>query len=201
MPLFRRRRSRVNLGKYKPLPPEPIAPIDRVVEEGVLITGSSVRMAIKNKVIVSALRDDLNFDPEALAEAARDEFLALAKENTETAKRLERLGHLAYSPGDADLGDPFVDEDDIDEEHRRRPQVHRALAEALKAEAENPELIRAVVEQSRDDALEEIGRELRKKLRNSGYVRENDPKYEKMRAKRVKEFIKTDLARLRVTDD
>ena len=191
----------MNLGKYKPLPKEPIAPIDRVVEEGVLITGSSVRMAIKNKVIVSALRDDLNFDADALAEAARQEFLALAQENTDTAKRLERLGNLAYSPGDADISDPFFDEDDIDEEHRRRPQVHRALAEALEAEAENPDLIRSIVEHSRDDALDEIGRELRKKLRNSGYVQENDPKYEKMRAKRVKEFIKTDLARLRVTDD
>ncbi|GGE93747.1 hypothetical protein [Mycetocola zhadangensis] len=201
MPLFRRRPARVNVGRYKPLPQDPIAPIDRVVEEGVLITASSVRMAIKNRVIVGALRDDLKFDAEALGKAAREEFLALADENTYTAKRLERLGHWAYSPGDANLGDPFVDEDEIDEEHRRRPQVHRALAEALKAEADNSERIRAIVEQARDDAWEEIGRELRARLRNTGYVRETDPKYEKMRAKRVKEFIKTDLARLRVTDD
>lgn len=191
----------MNVGRYKPLPPEPIAPIDRVVEEGVMITASSVRMAIKNKVIVGALRDDLRFDADALGEAARDEFLALADENTATAKRLERLGHWAYSTGDADFGDPFVDEDEIDEEHRRRPQVHRELAAALRAEAENPDSIRAIVEQARDDAWEEIGRELRSKLRNTGYSRENDPKYEKMRAKRIKEFVKTDLASLRVTDD
>jgi hypothetical protein len=183
------------------LPPQPIAPIDRVVEEGVLITASSVRMAIKNRVIVGALRDDLKYDAEALGQAARDEFLALAEENVNTAKRLERLGHWAYSVGDANLGDPFVDEEDIDEEHRRRPQVHRALAEALTAEADNPERIRSIVEQARDDAWEEIGRELRARLKNSGYVRADDPKYEKMRAKRIKEFIRTDLARLNVTDD
>jgi hypothetical protein len=191
----------VNVGTYKPLPQEPIAPIDRVVEEGVLITASSVRMAIKNKVIVGALRDDRKFDAEALGEAAREEFLALADENITTAKRLERLGHWAYSTGDADIGDPFVDEDEIDEEHRRRPKVHYALAKALRAEADNPERIRAIVEQARDDAWEEIGRELRNRLRNTGYLPDDDPKYEKMRAKRLKDFIRRDLAALRVTDD
>lgn len=191
----------MNVGTYKPAPLEPIAPIARVVEEGVLITASSVRMAIKNRLIVGALRDDRKFDAESLGEAARREFLALADENASTAARLDRLGHFAYTAQDADFSDPFVDEDEIDEQHRRRPEVHRALAEALKAEAENPERIRAIVEQARDDAWEEIGRELRAKLRNTEYVRDNDPKYEKMRAKRIRDFKKDVLAGLPVAGD
>lgn len=191
----------MSVGTYKPPPEEPIAPISRVVDEGVLITASSVRMAIKNKLIVGALRDDRKFDAESLGEAARQEFLAAAEENASTAERLDRLGHHAYSVGDADLADPFIDEDDFDEEHRRRPQVHRALAEALRAEAENPERIREVVEQARDDAWEEIGRELRSRLRNTAYIRDNDPKYEKLRAKRISDFKKDVLADLQIAAD
>lgn len=201
MSIFRRRSTRVNVGTYKPAPVEPIAPIGRVVEEGVLITASSVRMAIKNLLIVGALRDDRKFDAESLGEAARREFLALADENAATASRLDRLGHFAYTAQDADFSDPFVDEDEIDEQHRRRPEVHRALAVALRAEADNPERIRAIVEQARDDAWEEIGRELRSKLKNTEYVRDNDPKYEKMRAKRIREFKKDVLAGLPVAGD
>ncbi len=191
----------MNLGTYKPAPQEPIAPISRVVEEGVLITASSVRMAIKNRLIVGALRDGRKFDAESLGEAAREEFLALADENAATASRLERLGNFAYAASGADFDDPFIDEDEIDEEHRRRPEVHRALAKALREEADNPERIRAIVEKARDDAWEEVGRELRSKLANTVYVRENDPKYEKMRAKRIKDFKKDVLAGLAVAKD
>jgi hypothetical protein len=69
-----RRRPRLNLGKFRA--PEPIAeaPIKRVVEEGVLIARNAVRMAVKNRIIVDAARDHLDFDDGALAGLVHIEF-------------------------------------------------------------------------------------------------------------------------------
>jgi hypothetical protein len=101
-----RRRKRVDLGVY--VAPEPVepAPVERVVEDGLLIAESVIRMTLRNRIIVDALRDHSDFERDTLAGAAAREFDALADHEWETAERL-RLRRETKT-----AGGPLADDDD-----------------------------------------------------------------------------------------
>lgn len=181
--LRRRRRTR-DVGKYVPPASTALAPIERVVDEGVLIALSSVRMAVKNTLIVNAIRNDENFDVDKLAESARQRVLSLAAENDQTASRLERARGFR-KPGPDD-----------DEAHRRRPQVHRMVAEKLRERADDDAEMSGIIERARTDAWEDIGREVRKRVGPPGFVPDQDEVYDRMRKSRMKRLVDVDLAAL-----
>ncbi|SEC50583.1 hypothetical protein SAMN04489806_3082 [Paramicrobacterium humi] len=187
MPFFSRLRPRKrtrNVGKYVAPKEVRVAPIEQVVEEGVLIALSSVRMAVKNALIVGALRDDQPYDVEKLTQSAREHVLSLAAENDQTASRLERArGFRKPDPDD-------------DEAHRRRPQVHRMLAEALRERADDGEQMDAIIERARTDAWEDIGREVRNRIGPPGFIPDQPDVYERMRDSRMKRLVDIDLASL-----
>lgn len=187
----------------------PPAPIERVVDDGVLISMWSVRMAIKNRLIVGALRDDLPFDEAALRAAAREEILAVAAENDDTADRLE--GHREA----ADALEGGMDFDfsgygfgssaarpapAVDEEHRRRPRVHRLLAKALRAKAEDEDALAELVSAAQTDAVDDVGREILARAfrvaEPAGFVPGSDDDYEAERSIRLRMFLDFDLAAL-----
>jgi hypothetical protein len=183
------KKSKVDLGKYVDPPITPIPVVDRIIEEGVLIATSAVRMTVKNQIIVAALRDHTDFDESTLQEAARSDFIRLAEESEETAARLEKRGKEKA---------PIVYESKIDanrrKEHRRRPKVERLLAEALRVEAENEQTIGSLVARARDDASEELRREVVNRLVSVAV--EPDPDYEENKAGRIAYLISVDLAGL-----
>ena len=61
----------------------------RAVDEGVMIALTAIRMAVKNRIIVGALRDRATYNPEAYIAAAREEITTLARQNDDLATRLE----------------------------------------------------------------------------------------------------------------
>jgi hypothetical protein len=200
-----RRRKRVNVGSYKWPAPAPAVSSKRMVEEGLLIANTAARMAVKNRMIVSVIRDGQNFDPKVLAHATREELLALAAENDETADRLERA-HTAAKKAIEDRGTrkkhdapPAPDaktEDETEEEalgteHRRKPSVYRKLAAALRAEAEDPERVTLIVDWAREHAWREVGRELRRRLKQT--VTGDDPDYAEARPLRIRALVEVDL--------
>jgi hypothetical protein len=180
MALYGRRRARRAAPPYEPLPALPLAPIERVVEEGALISETTVRMAIKNRLIVAALRDGHPFDREGLQAAARAQCLLLARENDETAERVSRL-ELPDHAG---------------EEHRRRPEVHRMLASALRSAADDPDHLVALVCAARDDALGEIVAEISARLVLRDRPPTGGPDDEFERFHRVRDLVEIDLAAL-----
>ncbi|RNE62588.1 hypothetical protein [Cryobacterium tepidiphilum] len=157
----------VDLGEFKAPPEMPLAPIERVVEEGHLIAASAVRMAVKNRLLVRALRDDREYDPRALVRVAKRQFTELAEENEEAAERLEREQRReakqvenARRPRRYLGGRPIVERP----EQVRGPQVYRLLAAALRATAGDDEELLRVVSAARDDAWAELGREVEARL-------------------------------------
>ncbi|GAB2512255.1 hypothetical protein [Paramicrobacterium agarici] len=181
--LRRRKRTR-DVGRYVPPASTTLAPIERVVEEGVLIAMSSVRMAVKNTLIVNAIRNDERFDIDKLAGSARQRVLSLAAENDQTASRLERARGFR-KPGPDD-----------DEAHRRRPQVHRMVAERLRERADDDSEMTEIIERARTDAWEDIGREVRKRVGPPGFVPDQGDVYDRMRKSRMKRLVDVDLAAL-----
>ena len=165
---FIRRRPRLNLGKFRA--PEPIeaAPIERVVEEGVLIARNAVRMAVKNRIIVDAARDHLDFDDGALAGLVHVEFDQLA----EQAEHLLRGSHTD-----------------------RNRAVQEGLAEGLRQASMDGELISAIIDEARELAWSEIGTAIIAKLRVA-YLPKEDPSYEAERKRRLRELRTINLADL-----
>jgi hypothetical protein len=120
---------------------------DRILDEGVLIATSAVRMAVKNHLILRAVRDHAAFDRNEIVAFAAERFEELAAQEDSSAKREERR---------------FQEEEwERLPRRRRRPKitaadVRRDLAEALRAAAADAERLDALVDSARDDALAEI---------------------------------------------
>ena len=185
--VFRRRR-RADVGKYQHPPARPLAPAEHVVEDGVMISDSAVRLMLKNQIIVGALRDHADFDPDTLAESARTELLMLADENDATARRLDQERF-----GEPDLPIPKAEHERISrEDHLRRPEIHRLLADALRAQSDDAEQLALLVTRARDDAADEISRELTTRLVGQTIFR--FPGYEAGKAERIRHLIEIDLA-------
>lgn len=182
------KKAKAKSGGYINPPVSPIPSVDRIIEEGVLIAASAVRMTIKNQIIVAALRAHTDFDESTLTDAARADFVRLAEESEETAERLESRRE-PRTP---------IHESKVDanrrKEHRRRPKVERQLALALRAEADNEQTISSLVARARDDASEELRREVVNRLVSVAV--EPDPDYEEFKAGRIAYLINVDLAGL-----
>lgn len=170
-----------------------------------MLTMWSVRMAVKNRLIISALREGNDFDLDGLKAAAREEMLAQADENDATAARLrdEAKGHVAAKgPEPLETGEvPGSVKKREAEEHRRRPIVHDRLAEVLREDAADDEAVTRIVDQARQDAWDEVGREFAKRLKPPGFVPDNLEDYERMRAGRVRKLVSVDLAALQKQHD
>lgn len=205
--LFRHRAHRVDVGTYTPPKQRTLAPIESVVEEGVLISSHAVRLAIKNRLIVDALRDHADFDVEELKQVAHEHLLMLAAENDETAARLEQSGDDAPQSRPARASEELTVTETGDIvgrakairllDHRRRPQVHRRLADALRQRALEDDFLTEQVSQAQHAAWREVSRELVRRVREpQSFTPRDIGEYEKRRPERVRSFLAEDLAAL-----
>jgi hypothetical protein len=173
--LRRRRRRGVDLGRFdagrldSPPPPS----IERIVEEGMLIVESAVRMTVRNAIVLAALRDHTDFDPEALEAVARERLLDLADEEDEAAQRT----------GERDGGNP-------DERAVRLVALHLGVADQLRQRAADVEFVGGILRHARDEALEDIVSTM-----TTAPVKRT-PDYDGRRADRIASFVGLDLTEL-----
>ena len=193
MAIFRRRR-RVNLGTYEAPKPRPPVPVEDMVDEGALIVASTVRMAVKNLIIVSALRDHIDFDEDAMLAEVRSELHRLADEKREDADRIERFGELAEGRFGKASHQTDYHESDLDSLDLRT-QVSRSLAERLDELSTDDAYTRDLVEQARERAFEEFASSVEQKLAGIPQT-STDASYRKGRAERLRQLVKVDLAEL-----
>lgn len=168
MALFKRTR-RVDLGTFQAPPLVEPAPVERVADEGLMIAKTAVRMAVKNRIIVDAIREDLDYDAAAMARAARAELESLAEQNTALARN---------------------------QLTERNIRIYRSVADGLRAAAEDAEEVEQLVEDSRQAAWREISTVLRARLSTHAIDPAGDPGYESERDARLRELVEVDLARL-----
>ncbi|MGY4856463.1 hypothetical protein [Cryobacterium sp. AP23] len=174
------------------------APISRIVDEGLLIALSSVRMAVKNDIIVAGLAEHADYDLARFADTTRRELLALASENLESAIR---VGHqrkeLTSSTWRLDLSqDQLMDIRQL----KLRKRVHKRLAAALVAVAEDEEHVARLVLDSQSAASEEIQAAMQARLMRLS-IDPLDPDYQLHRAERTEMFLMVDLALLKLKAD
>lgn len=149
------RRRRFSLGRY--VGPEHIrqATVDEMVDDGVLIAGAAVRLAVKNLVILKSLRDRVDYSVERTVAAVREELENLAEEKDADAVRLVEESELASSR----QGKPrhYADYRPADMSSlARRSEVSRRLAARLRELSADEGFVSDLVEGAHAEAWAEI---------------------------------------------
>ena len=181
------------MGTYEAPPRTEPAPLERVVEEGVLIGESVVRMTLRNRVIVDALRDRRDLDRTALAGVAAHELENLADHEWESAERIR------FRSNNAPIDDPLQERGYDPEERRergRRETVHRAMSEAFAARAAEDDALRTLVERARTEAWSEVGPVLLARAGEAAHDVVPDARYDEERAERIGALLALDLTEL-----
>jgi len=140
-----------------------------------MVALSAVRMSVKNRIIVSTLRDRDEWLPQLHEAAAAEDLLDLAREKDD---ELRNLG-----------GRP-------DSREQRRAEVARELRRLLRTAAGDTELLARLVSEGRDAAWEEIGTNLAHKL-VSRPENVDTASYRRDRDRHLRELITIDLENLR----
>jgi hypothetical protein len=126
-----------------------------VVADALLLATAAVRSAVKNLLIVRALRDNADYEESWWLRAVAHEFEVIAAENDDDAARLEaerararkRQGR-ALHPADFRARDAPV--------LKKRIRVLRRIAAQLRELATDEEAVLALVAEARAAALDEI---------------------------------------------
>lgn len=167
----------------------------RIVDEGMLIAMAAVRMALKNRIIVGALREHADYDPAEYAALARQELGEVARQNDEDSTRVERLGSYLFRTTRSGKGREIENKRrDVIRLGRRRT-LHDHVAERLRDLAADDERVAELVEKARADALEEINEALATRLL-AQRIDPRQPGYAAARAERMRAVAVIDLKAL-----
>lgn len=173
-------------------------PLSRIVDEGLLIALSAVRMAVKNDIIMAGLAEHADYDLARFADTSRRELLRLALENQESAQRVRRQRKdLTSMTWRVDLSQDQLQ--DISQLKLRR-RVHRRMATALIEVADDDDRVAEIVRDAQVAASDEVRRAMRSRLIKLA-IDPADPEYGRRKAERTDMFVNIDLALLKIKAD
>lgn len=194
MAWFRRsRRRRFTLGEFVEPEDRPLASIDDLLEEGVLLSGAAVRLAVKNRIITGSLRDELTFDESRYVAAVAEELHVLADESAADADRAAAERAVAEQrQGRAEHFHDYRSADAATLE--RREEYDRRLAERLRELAHDEDFASDTAARARAAAWDEIAASVKARLTRAATIAD-EPDYVIERMDRLRELTR-DIARL-----
>ena len=193
MAWFRRSRRRIDLGRFVAPERLPEATIDDLVEEGELLAAVAVRLAVKNRIILGSLRDELDYDEGRYVSAVGDELIALADESEADAERI--ASHRAGAGSRPGRAQHFHDYRDVDSSTlQRREEYSRRLADRLRALAGDEEFARTTATKAHEAAWDEIAASVKARLTRAATIGD-EPDYVIERMDRLRELTR-DLKKL-----
>jgi hypothetical protein len=165
------------------------------IAEGVSIASAAARLSIRNHILVETIAHDEQFEQSRISSFAHDTLIALAEEQEQAAALAKRQRKKAWGK----FTDPDGTHDYRDRDMRNLRRRHRqylGVAKELRRMADDPHVIRTLVEQSRDAAWGDVEANLQRRLRVEGMRPDLDPDYDRMRAARMQSLRLVDLPRL-----
>jgi hypothetical protein len=166
---------------------------ERAVDEGVMIASAAVAMAVKNAIIVRALRDDVSYVPEVVVGIARDELLDLANENQANSERLEDLAEAVLQPGESDVGSENYNKPDSPA-LSERSAIHERVSEELRRLSTDDEYLARVAETARTAAWDDVGGAIESRLLRAPSAL--DRQYDEKKDARIRSLLRVDLRAL-----
>jgi hypothetical protein len=165
------------------------------ISEGVSIASAAARLTIRNRILVGTIADDEPFEVAGFTSFARETLISLAEEQEQAAQLAKRQRKKAWGK----FSDPHGTHDYRDRDMRNLRKRHRqyvGVAKELRRMADDPHVVRTLVEQSRDAAWGDVEANLQRRLRVEGMRPDLDPDYAKLRAARMQSIRLVDLPRL-----
>lgn len=165
---------------------EPSPTADAMVADGMRIALAGARLSIKNRVILDAIRDAMDYDERRLSAFAIEVLNQIALESEESAACILATDNPRPS---AEKAAPHHRHHELLE---RGPHIRRLVSEEVRRLAADESAVSGLVRAARDAASEELQAEVVRKLTTT-YAR--DPDYEKDLARRTVRLLR-DLHKL-----
>ena len=184
-----------NRGRPRRLPRRVLAPVEEIVEQGLLVADVAVRMTVKNDIIMNALKRHVDYDKAEIIEMVRSAIEKLADEREHDAEHIGRMigeirdtGRSSWSESDYGIGDNTT------LKHRR--EVYAGVAAELRKRLEDEEFLAETAGRARDLAWAEIGDSLKERASHPYYSGGDNDEYRGAREGRIQQFIERDLTEL-----
>ncbi len=177
------------------LPRRELAPVEDIVEQGLLVADVAVRMTVKNAIIMNALKRHVDYDEQQIVDMVREAVVEVVEERQHDAAHIRRVrgeirDHGRSSWSDAEYGDG--DSRTL----RHREQVYEGVAEQLRQRAEDEEYLSATARRAHQAAWAEIGDSLKNRASEPYYGGGGTEEYARAREARIQQLIEKDLTEL-----
>lgn len=189
-----RKRSRSNAQRKK-LPERVLAPVEDIVEQGLLVADVAARMTVKNAIIMNALREHADYDEEYILGLVRSAVYELASERERDARHIARVRREVKSDGRSSWSESVYGSGDS-KTLRHRQEVYERVADELRVRAEDEAYIADTAEKARRLAWAEIGDSLKERASHPYYGGGHDDDYRDHRDERIQQLIEKDLTSL-----
>ena len=190
-----KRKPRAKTRVRRTLPKRELAPVEEIVEQGLLVADVAARMQVKNAIIMNALKRKIDYDEQQIVDMVRETLAELAEERERDARHIERVRSEIRSTGrSAWRESEFGDSDNRTLRHRQ--EVYEGVAEELRRRAEDTDYLQRTAERARSAAWDEIGDSLKERAMHPYYSGGESPEYQRARDARIQLFIERDLAEL-----
>lgn len=190
-----KKRKRPGSRAPRRLPRRVLAPVEEIVEQGLLVADVAVRMTVKNDIIMNALKKHMDYDEAKVIDMVRESTEDLASERERDAKHISRVrGEIRDTGRSAWSESEYGNEDNRTLRHRQ--EVYENVAAELRRRAADPEYLTATATRARAAAWEEIGDSLKERATHPYYSGGASAEYQEARDSRIQQLIEKDLTAL-----
>ncbi|MDM7884664.1 MULTISPECIES: hypothetical protein [Curtobacterium] len=166
--------------------------LKRAVDEGFLIARAAVTVAVANRIITNALRDQGYFDHALIAEATREELHRMAEEQRGDAARMREIrATSSKQKGRSRHQHDYKRGDDL--KLRTREATYEQLATMLDRRRDDQGFVDGIVLHARARAWDDIGTTVVGRL---GWAQRPADDYEVGRDERLQQMLDEDFATL-----
>ncbi|WP_087011422.1 asparagine synthase [Leucobacter sp. 7(1)] len=190
-----KKRKRGGSRPLRRLPKRVLAPVEEIVEQGLLVADVAIRMTVKNAIIMNALQKHVDYDEAQIVEMVREATEDLARERERDAKHIARMRGEIRDTGRSSWSESDYGNDD-NRTLRHRQEVYERVAEELHAKAADEAGLQATAVRARDLAWHEIGDSLKERATHPYYSGGDSEEYQEARDSRIQQLIEKDLTEL-----
>lgn len=177
------------------LPQRHLAPVEEIVEQGLMVADVAVRMNVKNAIILNALGRKADYDEQQIRRMVQDAAMELAVERERDARHISRMRGEIRKTGFSSWSENDYGSDD-NATLRHRQEVYEQVAAQLRERAEDDEYLDEAAERARSAAWNEIGDSLKEKASHPYYAGGSSEEYKRERESRIELLIQRDLTDL-----
>lgn len=190
-----KKRKRRGGNSSRRLPRRVLAPVEEIVEQGLMVADVAVRMTVKNDIIMNALKRNIDYDEAQIVEMVRSATEALAEERERDAKHISRMIGEIRETGRSSWSESDYGNDDS-RTLRHRLEVYEGVAAELRLRCADEQYLAETAARARDLAWGEIGDSLKERATHPYYSGGHDEEYRSHRDERIQQLIEHDLTEL-----